>query len=119
MENIGYVMLVMIFLVFGLLLYIPCHWLVKRKTRNIDPDSDLLLRITSSGLALCTLMTVALILDFSQEHLSPGTEFGRFISSFTGKIYYIIGVCILTVIFGLILQKLGYTLFRRPDDDEK
>ena len=119
MALIDYYIIVITFIVFGVLLYIPCHWLIKRKIRNINPNNDFMLRITSSGLALITLMTVALFLGLSQEHFAPDTSFGRFISSVNGKIYYIILVWILTFIFGLILQKLGYTLFRRSDDDDK
>ena len=114
-----YIILGIIFLVFGILLYIPCHWLLRRKTRNLDPGSDFMLRITSSGLALFTLMMVALILGFAQEYLSPGSEFGMFITSWSGKFYYIILVFILTVIFGLILERLGFTICKRPDNNDE
>ena len=119
MDVIGYVILGAIFLVFGILLYIPCHWWIKRKTRSIDTENTFVLRITSSGLALCTLMVVSLILGFAQEHLSPESKFGIFITSWSGKLYYLIIVFLLTVIFGLILKRLGFTLFRRPDNDDK
>lgn len=112
-----YLILGVIFLFLAVLLYIPCHWLIKRKIINIDPGSDYMLRVTSSGLALCTLMVVALILGFTQEHLSPESKFGMFIDSWSGKFYYIMLVNIVTVIFGLILNKLGFTLFKRPDND--
>ena len=119
MGLIDYVILGIVFLVFGILLYIPCHWWLRRKTRKLDPGGDFMLRITSSGLALCTLMVAALILGFAQEYLSPESEFGIFITSWSGKFYYIILVWILTVIFGLVLDKLGFKICKRPDNDDE
>jgi len=116
MDLIGYILLGMLFLISGILLYIPGHWWAKRKIRNMATGSQYGLHITSSGLALCTLMVVALVLGFSQEHLSPETEFGKFVSSWLGKLYYMAIVGMLTILFGLILQMLGFTLFKHPDN---
>lgn len=119
MENFTYIIFGTVFLVFGILLYIPCLWLVKCKTRNIDQESSFMLRITSSGLALCTLMTVALILGFARGQISPESNFGIFISSWSGKFYYMILIFASFEIFGIILEKLGFTLFRRHDNDDE
>ncbi len=114
-----YILFIIIFLVLGILLYIPVRWLVKRKTHKIDFEkSGLSLRITSSGLALSTFLVAALLLGFAQEYLSPETLFGRFIGTWHGKLYYIVILWLVTTLFGLILQMLGFTLFKRSDKDE-
>ena len=108
----------MLFLVVGILLYIPGHCWAKRKLHNVESDSKYGLHITSSGFALCVLMVFALLIGLSREHLAPGTEFGKFVSTWLGKLYYIAIVSILTLVFGLILHMFGFTLFRNPNDDE-
>jgi len=118
MELIDCAMFGMVFMVFGILVYIPCQWWTKRKLRNIEPGHVYGLHITSSGLALCVLMVVALLLGVSQEYLSSETEFGKFVSTGLGKLYYIAIVTMLTIVFGLILQMLGFTLFRHQNNDE-
>ena len=118
MEIFGYIVLLMVFLVLGILMYFPLRWLAKRKLRNIPTEHEYRLTITSSGLACIALMVFTLIIGFSQETFSPETEFGRFISTVTGKLYYLITVVLLTIVFGLILQKLGFTLFKHPDNEE-
>jgi Kef-type K+ transport system membrane component KefB len=118
MDLIGYIILGMLFLIFGILLYIPGRWWVKHKLRNIESESEYKLHITSSGFALCVLMVFAWVIGLSQEHFSPGTEFSKFVSTWLGKLYYIAIVTILTLVFGLILQMLGFTLVRNQNDDE-
>jgi hypothetical protein len=118
MDLIGYIIVGMLFFIFGILLYISGHWWAKRKLRNVESGSEYGFHITSSGFALCALMVVALLLGLSQEHLSPETEFAKFISTGLGKLYYIAIVSMLTIVFGLILQMLGFTLFRHPNNDE-
>jgi hypothetical protein len=61
------------------------------------------------------IMILALLIGIYQKTFSSETEFGRFISTVPGKFYYLIIVYLLTVVFGLILQKLGFTLFRHYD----
>ena len=118
MEFIDYIAFVMIFLLFGFLLYIPLRWWAKWKLRNTSPESDYKLHITSAGLAWIILMISALLIGFPRDTFSPETEFGRFISTVPGKFYYVVIVFLFTVVFGLILQKLGFTLFKHPDNDE-
>lgn len=118
MDLIGNIILGIFFLVFGILLYILGRWWVKRKLRNIESESVYKLHITSSGLALCILMVFAWVIGLSQEHISPGTEIGKFVSTWLGKLYYVAIVTMLAIVFGLILQMLGFTLFRNPNDDE-
>jgi len=118
MDLIDYIILGMLFFIFGILIYIPGHWWTKRKLRNVESGSEYGFHITSSGFALCALMVVVLLLGFSQEYLSPETEFGKFISTGLGKLYYIAIVTMLTIVFGLILQMLGFTFFRHPNNDE-
>ena len=118
MEFIDYIAFVMIFMLFGILLYIPLRWWAKWKVRNTSPDSDYKLHITSAGLAWIVLMIFALLIGFSQETFSPETEFGKFISTVPGKFYYVVIIFLLTVVFGLILQKLGFKLYKNPDNDE-
>jgi hypothetical protein len=115
MDLVGYILF---FLVIGVLLYIPGHWWAKRKLRNAESGSKFELHITSAGFALCTLMVVALLLGFSQQYLAPQTEFGKFVSTPLGRLSYLVAVYALTVVFGLILEMLGFTLFRNPNGDE-
>jgi uncharacterized membrane protein len=110
MDLTGFMILGMIFLILGVLLYIPGHWWAKRKLRNMESDGEYKLHITSAGLAW--------VIGLSQEHLSPGTEFGKFVSTWLGKLYYIVIVAILALVFGLILELFGFKLFRKPNDDE-
>jgi uncharacterized membrane protein len=118
MDLTGFMLLGMIFLILGVLLYIPGHWWAKRKLRNMESDGEYKLHITSAGLAWCVLMVFAWVIGLSQEHLSPGTEFGKFVSTWLGKLYYIVIVAILALVFGLILELFGFKLFRKPNDDE-
>jgi hypothetical protein len=119
MELIAYILFIIIFLVLGILIFIPVRWLVKRKISKTDFEkSDLSLHITSSGLALISFLVVVLLLGFVQEHIAPETLFGRFISTWQGKLYYIVVLCLAFDLFGLILQRLGFTLFKRPDRDD-
>ncbi len=118
MELVDLILYGLFFLVIGVLLYIPVRWWGKRKLRNAPPDSEYKLNITSGGLALCVLMVVALLLGFSQEYLSPETDFGKFVGTGLGKLYYIAIVTMLTIVFGLILAMLGFRLFRHPNGDE-
>jgi hypothetical protein len=119
MEPTAYILFIIIFLVLGILIYIPVRWLVKRKTNKIDFEKSVLpLRITSSGFALVTFMVAALLLGFIQEYIAPETLFGRFISTWQGKLYYLVILWLAFVLFGLILQHLGFTLFKRPDKDD-
>ena len=118
MEIFGYILLLMVFLVLGILLYVPLRWWAKRKLHDTPSESELKLHITSSGVAWTTLMISALLIGFVQESISPETEFGRFISTVPGKVYYCVIVLLLSVIFGLILQKLGFILFKKQDNDD-
>ena len=118
MEIFGYIVLLMVFLVLGILMYFPLRWWAKRKLRNIPSENELKLHITSSGIAWIALMVFALLIGFIQESISPETEFGRFISTVPGKVYYCVIVLLLSVIFGLILQKLGFILFKKQDNDD-
>ena len=118
MELFGYIFLVMIFPVFGILLYLPLRWWAKRKLRDISSENELKMHITSAGIAWVTLIVFALLIGFLQESISPRTEFGRFISTFSGKVYYIVNIFLLSIILGLILQKLGFKLFKKKDNDE-
>jgi cytochrome b561 len=118
MELFDYIFFLMAFLVFGILLYFQLRWWAKRKLRNTPSENEYKLHITSAGFACFALMIFALLIGFSQETFSPETEFGRFISTIPGKFYYLIIVYLLTVIFGLILQKLGFILFKHPDNEE-
>jgi|GEM_PF-5338353 len=118
MELFDYILFLIVFLFFGILLYLPLRWWAKRRLRDIPVEHEYRLNITSSGFALFVFMIVALILGFSQETFAPETEFGRFISTVPGKFYYLIIVYLLTVIFALILQKLGFSLFKHPDNEE-
>jgi len=118
MELFDYIFFLMVFLVLGILLYLPLRWWAKRKLHDIPSEHEYRLHITSSGLACIVLMIFSLLIGFFQEYLSPETEFGRFISTVPGKFYYIIFVNLLTVIFALILQKIGFTLYKHPDKKE-
>ena len=118
MDLFGYIVLAIVLLLFGMLLYFPLRWWAKRKLRNIPSENELKLHITSSGIAWIALMVFALLIGFLQESISPRTEFGRFISTVSGKVYYIVNIFLLSVILGLILQKLGFKLFKKKDNDE-
>jgi len=118
MEILGYILLLMVFLILGILLFLPLRWWAKRKLRYTPAESEYRLHITSAGLACIVLMIFALLIGFSQETFSPETEFGRFISTVPGKFYYLLIVYLLTVVFGLILQKLGFILFKKHGHDD-
>jgi hypothetical protein len=116
MDLVGYIGLVLIFLVIGILLYIP-GW-TTHKLRNAPPGSDARLHITSSGLALIVLMVFVLVIGTSQRYLAPETEFGRFVSNGFGLLFFWVAVTVTTWVLGLVLTMLGFTLFRHPDEDE-
>jgi hypothetical protein len=118
MDLVGYILLGLIFLVIGILLYIPGRWWAKHKLRNAPPESDARLHITSSGLALIVLMVFALVIGSSQQYLAPETEFGRFVSNGFGLLFFVVAVTVTTIVLGLVLILLGFTLFRRQDGDE-
>ena len=118
MDLFGYIVLAMVLLLFGMLLYFPLRWWAKRKLRDIPSENELKLHITSSGIAWIALMVFALLIGFIQESISPETEFGRFISTVSDKVYYSVNVSLLSVIFGLILHKLGFVLFKKQDNDD-
>jgi hypothetical protein len=118
MDLVGYVVLGLIFLVIGILLYIPGRWWAKHKLRDTQPESDARLHITSSGLALIVLMVFVLVIGSSQQYLAPETEFGQFVSNGLGLLFFVVAVTVTTIVLGLVLIMLGFTLFRRQDGDE-
>jgi heme/copper-type cytochrome/quinol oxidase subunit 2 len=118
MDVVGYILFGLIFLVIGVLLYIPGRWWAKRKLRNAPPNSEYNLHITSSGLALCVLMVFTLVIGSSQRYLAPESEFGRFVSNPLGLLFFWAAVTVATIVFGLVLEMLGFTLYRRPNRDE-
>lgn len=118
MGLLDYIVFMMIFLISGVVLYTLGRWWVKRKLGNLESESEYKLHITSAGFAWCVLMIFAWVIGLSQEFLSPETEFGKFVSTWLGKLYYIVIVSIFALVFGLLLQLLGFTLFRKPNDDE-
>ena len=109
---------ILFFLVIGVLLYIPGRWWAKRKLRNTPPDSEYKLHITSAGLALCVLTVFILIIGSSQRYLAPESEFGRFVSNVFGLLFFWAAVTVTMIVFGLVLEMLGFTLFRRLNGDE-
>ena len=102
----------------GVLLYIPGRLLAKRKLLNTKPGSDLRLHVTSSGFALVTLMVFVLMLGFSQQYLAPQTEFGKFISTGIGFLSFLAAVTAITTVFGLLLEVMGFKLFRHSNENE-
>jgi hypothetical protein len=104
-----------LFLFIGILIYIPCRLFLKRRLINSNSGSDFRLHITSSGFALAALMVFVLVLGFSQQHLAPKTEFGKFIGTGIGFMSFLAAVWAGATIFGLILTVMGFKLFRHSN----
>lgn len=118
MDFLGYLMLVILFLLIGFLIYIPCRLLVKRKLLSSNSESDFRLHITSSGFALAAIMVFVLVVGFSQQYIAPETEFGKFIGTGIGFISFLAVVWAIVTIFGLILTAMGFRLFQHSKKDE-
>jgi len=117
MEVSEYIILGMIFLIFGCLLYIPGRLISKRKLANSESDSNLRLHISSSGYAWATLMVFTLILGSSQRYLAPQSELGKFVNTNIGLVSFWVIVAVLFIIFGYILEMIGFELFQKSSKD--
>jgi hypothetical protein len=101
----------------GVLLYIPARWWAKRKLANSPAHSQARLRVTPAGRAFATLVVGLLFIGFSQQYFAPQSEFGQFVSTSLGRLVFAIGVTGLSVVIGMVLELVGFTLFRPPSDD--
>lgn len=114
----AYILLGVCLSVIGIILYIPVRLLAKRKLENSKPGNGLQLQVTSAGFAFAALMVFLLVLGFAQEHFAPQTAFGKFIGTGMGKLSFSAAVVAAISVFGMILEVMGFELFRNSDKDE-
>jgi hypothetical protein len=95
-------------IVVGLLLYIPGHFLAKYLLRRSQPKSNARGHITRLGFVVYGAMVFTMFIGYAQEHLSPQTWFGHFMSSWGGQLAY--SVLVVAVWAGIerLLKKRGY-----------
>jgi hypothetical protein len=102
----------------GLLLYLPARLWAKHRLRNAPAESAARLQVTSAGLAFAVL-TVGLTLAGSlQSYLAPETEFGQFLATGVGRVLFVGAAAIVSGIVAMVLELLGFTLFRRPRNEK-
>ena len=117
MDWEGLALTALLCLPLGVLLYIPARWWAKRKLANSPANSRARLRVTSAGLAFATLLVGVLFIGFSQQYFAPQSEFGQFVGTSLGRLVFGVGVTVLSVVIGMVLELLGFTLVRPPGDD--
>ncbi len=98
-------------IVIGLILYIPGHFLAKYLLRRTAATSIQRKRITALGALVYGTLVCALVAGYAQEHLSPHTWFGQFMSNLGGQFLYgLVLIAVLGIIENL-LKARGYALW--------
>ena len=95
-------------IVVGLVLYIPGYFLAKYLLRRSSPRSNAHGRITKLGAVVYGAMAFAMFIGYAQEHLSPQTWFGHFVSNWGGRLAYTGAVALVWAGIERILKKLGH-----------
>ena len=103
----------------GVLLYVPARWWARRKLRTVPVDSAARLHVTSAGLAFCVLVVSLMLAAVLQPYVAPQTALAQFLSTGIGRLVFFGALAILSGVFALILELLGFTLFRRPNHDRR
>ncbi len=104
-------------LLFGFVLYLPLYVWKKWKGKKAFPsDGALSEKISKRGITFCGVMVVFMLIGFAQEHLAPETEFGQFVSTWSGRMIYLVCVVIAFSLLGVVLAIFG---FKVNDKNEK
>lgn len=119
MDWPGFVAIACLALVLGVVLYIPGRWWAKHRLRNAPSGSRLRLRVTAAGFAVCVLMVGVLIAGSSQQYWAPQTQFGQFVATGVGRLVFWSVVAVSTIVLCMILEMLGFTLFKHPDNTDE
>jgi hypothetical protein len=104
--------------VLSLLVYLPTRWLLTWKSKSGSPTRDARLHVTPAGFAYTALLVGILFIGLSQQHLAPETAFGQFVGSGLGSLAFAVGMIGIAVVLGMVLEMLGFTLFRPSNDNE-
>jgi hypothetical protein len=118
MNLSAFVAIAIFCVVLSLLVYLPARWLLTWKSKNGSPTRDAQSHVTPAGFAYTALVVGILFIGFSQQHLAPQTAFGQFVGTGLGSLAFTVGMIGIAVVLGMVLEMLGFTLFRPPNDSE-
>jgi hypothetical protein len=103
----------------GGILLIPLFIWKKWKGEKAFPTSGALaIKVSSRGIRYYGIFVVFLFIGFAQEFITPQSGFGQFISSWFGKIMYLICLIVVSAIIEYVLVQFGIKLTEPSDDDE-
>lgn len=102
----------------GGVLYLPFYiWKRWQGKKALPSGGPLSARITRRGITFYGVMVVFLFVGFAQEHLAPKTGFGVFLSTWSGRIIYMVCVLTLFTVLEMAFAMVGVKFSERSDKD--
>lgn len=100
-------------LVFGLILYLPARWWLRRRLRKAPPDSSDHWRITPLGLVVYGVMVAVMMTGFSLQYLAPHTWAGHFVSTSHGRIVFTAALVVVWSVLEVVLTANGWRTWQQ------
>jgi hypothetical protein len=105
-------------LIAGAVLYLPFYiWKKWRGRKALPSRGPLAITINRNGITFYGAMVVVLFVGFAQEHFAPQTAFGLFMSTWSGRLIYLVCVLVVTVVLEVIFAIAGIKFAERKDKD--
>lgn len=103
----------------GVLLYSPFYIWKKWRGKKAPPSNGLLTKkVTRREISFYGTMVVFMLIGFAQEHIAPQTAFGRFVSSWSGQLIYVVCVFIVFMILAVVLAIFGINLNGKKNEKD-
>lgn len=107
------VVIVLLAVLAGLLLYLPCHLWAKRKLRPPTRESWITIRITRAGALFYGLMVLILFAGFALGHVAPNTIVGQYMKSALWQVVFVAALTVVWTLLESMLRKRGFQFYRR------
>jgi len=102
----------------GVVLYLPFYFWMKWMRKKALPLSGfMVITITRNGFVFYGATVLVLFVGFAQEHVAPQTEFGLFVSTWSGRLTYGICVMVISVILETLFASIGIKFTERRNKD--
>lgn len=79
-------------------------------------EIDLPLYVTPSGIVIFACIASFWVYCAATRALAPASRFGEFLTTFSGVVSVLMGSISIIVVAGLILEKLGYPMWKWDND---
>ena len=107
--------LALIVVAVGAVLWFAGQWYLRRVAAK-RPSSQILHRVTRTGIVLLSLMTITMCAGAISREVAPESSVGALLATHTGWAGAMVVVVVIFACLGHVLERLGYPSFRPREE---